>query len=631
MGTRLSREGAPSDDAIAFYARRAEGGVGLIVTGGTVAHPSAPDRDRLVWEAYDATKISKFAELVDAVHAHGAAVFGQLFHYGREWPPKSDQPLIGPSTISSTATKRTPHALTVGEIRSLVDGFAASAHNLRSAGYDGIELHAAHGYLISEFLSPQANRRQDDFGGTLEKRARFPLDIAAAIRGKSGTDFPLGIRISAVEEIDDGMQLEEAQGLAKIFCASGLFDYISVAIGTQGSYVKDMSNAHGLAVPLARAIREVSSVPVIASQRINQPGLAADIITSGSADIVGLARALIADPDWVRRAEEGQPERIIPCIGCLQECRGTNHLACLNNPRSARERTLPAVTDVRTRRAIAIVGGGPAGLEAARIAGERGHRVTLLERRSELGGQVRLAAKAPDRAEIDGVVSYRREELSRLGVEIRLATEATADMILAMGPDAVILATGAEPGVPNIFLEDVDSARVASLWDVYEGEAVQHARRSVSDPQPHAVVIDDGIGGWEGLSTAEYLAGQGFHVTFVTPGSQVGAAIPWESIPSLLRRLARSNVRLLPMTGVSSVGKGVVNVYDPHRFAATHRLEERSLDAALVVAVGPKVPCDRLAAALRESGVELHVIGDCLSPRTVSHAILEGHRVGLRV
>lgn len=625
MGTRLSYQGRPDDRAVAFYAKRAAAGVGLIVTGGTVVDRTSITRDRLLWEAWDEEHIPHFFRLTEAVHEAGARIFGQLFHVGREWLGISDTPLLAPSAVPALATRRVPHSLTLAEIDQVIGWFETSARNLRQGGYDGIELHAAHGYLAAQFLSPQANRRTDRYGGSVAGRCQFSLDIAERMKAACGDDMPLGIRISAEEEIEGGLELGEAVEAATVFAGSGLFDYISVAVGIRGGYVKDMSNRHGMAVPLARAIKDASGLPVIASQRITEPAHAEEIISSGAADLVGMARAHVADPDWTRWARKGLAERILPCVGCLQECRTPPHVACMNNPTSGRELATPQIKKAEVAKRVLIVGGGPAGLEAARVSAERGHDVAVVERTRELGGQLRLASLAPNRAELDGVISYRVAELERLGVHIELGTRATLEMIAEESPDVVFVATGARPAQAP---QPCDHESVLSPAVLLGTVSEQGSPAKVQGRT--AAVLDDGNGTWEGFSSVEFLAGRGFRVTYVTPTHSLGREIPSESMPGLMQRLADKRVDLLPGTAVSGIRPGFVEVYDPDLLRAKRALEERRIPADVVILVGPKEPENALLGALAGSPFETVGIGDCLSPRTVTHALFDGYHAAVR-
>lgn len=625
-GPSLAFDGSVSDRDLDYFEARARGGVGLVVLGGTTVHETSQLRSRPLREAYRREHVARFARVARTVHRHGTKIVGQLVHLGRETIGESDLPMWAPSAVRSPRTPQTPHAMTSAEIEEVIEGFAESAGNLRDAGFDGVELHAAHGYLIAQFLSPAANHRDDHWGGSLTNRTRFALRVIEAIRARCGADFLVGARISAIEELEDGLDLPASVAIAERLATVGCVDYLSVAIGTRGAYVKDMAAPAGIAVPLARAVRQATGLPVVASQRITHPTLAERVLEAGDADLIGMARALIADPMWPTWARDGRPERITPCVGLAQDCRrynGDGGVSCAHNPTAGRERELLApLPRVATPRRVVVVGGGPAGLEAARVAAERGHDVVLFERERELGGRIALAALAPNRAEIDGVVSFRADELERLGVRLRIGVEAGVAQIRAEAPDAVVVATGSRQQPPDFEVDP--AANVVDVATLFRrGPAVLSGVR-------HAVVVDDGNGFWDTYSAAEFLAANGVRTAVLAAGGRLAGGIPFESVSSLLARLRGAAVDLRVLTAVSAVAPGAVTVYDPYRLAARRELQESTVDADLVVLVGPMEGDDRLAGAL-DGSVDVHLVGDCVAPRRLTHAILEGHRVGRRL
>ena len=620
MGTRYSQNGEVHDKDVAFYRARAEGGVGLVITGGTVVSPFSSLRDGRAKEAFCRENIPGFARLASAVHEHGARIFGQLYHRGREAVPSSAGPMAAPSAIRSPTSPAIPHELTRGEIEGLVAAFTTSAANLLEAGYDGIELHAAHGYLLSQFLSPRANQRADEYGVDVDGRLRFLREVVDEIRRQLGDGFPLGVRLSADEEVEGGLDLDQSVDIARRIAATGSVDYLSVAIGVRGHYLKDMSNGNALTATHSRAIRDATDLPVITSQRITHPPLAEALLAEGAADLIGMARAHIADANWTRHARSGDLDRILPCVGSLEDCRSrADGVGCVHSPVAGREQTHAVLTSADVARRVVVVGAGPAGLEVSRIAALRGHQVTLLERADHLGGQIAMAATNPHRAELEGIISFRREAIDRLGVDVRLSTTATPEAIEDLAPDVVVIATGARAAQTSIPMIAFD-ARVLDLWEVHQPEADLGGASRV-------VVVDDGNGSWETFGTAERLAASGLHVTIISSSRTIGSGIPSESIDPLLRRLRRRSVDIKPLTAVSAIEEGVVRTYDPHRLAATHMLDEQTLEAGAVVLAGPKAPDDELYREVRERFPDVRAVGDCVSPGRITHAILGGYEI----
>lgn len=627
MGCRFVVEGRPTTRDFAFYRARAEGGAGLIIMGGTIVHPTSLLKSRKAIEAYERDAIPALAELSAAIHHGGAKVIGQLNHRGREMLGHDseqnrdvDFPTWAPSPLASPNDPLVPHEMNLDEIREVIEAFCLSARNLVRAGFDGIEIHAAHGYLVGQFLSPQANMRMDAYGGAAENRARLLVDLIAAVRDSIGPTLPLGVRLSADEELDGGLTVTDSCDIARRVADTHQVDYLSVTRGIRNRYVKDMSYPLGVSVELARAVRDASRLSTMVAGRINHPALAEDVLKSGAADLVGMARAWIVDAEWGNKSARGQLTEIRPCIGCLQDCR-SGGMACVHNPTAGRETIWPIkLPRAKRPRKVVVVGGGPGGLEAATVASQLGHQVILFERHREFGGQVRLAARAPHRTEIDGVVGYRLDLLATLPIDVRLGSEAMPDTVLTENPDCVIIATGAQPRPPE--LEGADD-RVITPWQLLEEEPATRAQVSAAQ---HCVVVDDGSGFWETFGAVEYLAERGHTVTLISPARTLGAGIPYESIEPLLRRLRKNRVELMPMYLPAWLEPGELVIYDRIRFEATRTLKEIHLPADLVIVNAGRVVLDTLHRALRSRSVCVRAVGDCVAPRRISQAIYEAHR-----
>jgi 2,4-dienoyl-CoA reductase (NADPH2) len=597
--TALVDRGVPTDDDLAYWEERAAGGAGLLIIGGTLAHESGLLRDRRRTEAYNPAAFEAMARRAEAAHRHGAAILCQLNHLGREGlGGASVHPPVAPSAVRSPRDSAPPHPLTLAEIDELVEAFAGAAENCRRAGYDGVELHAGHGYLLAQFLSASVNRREDAYGGALDGRMRFLHRIVAAVRERCGTDFVLGVRLSADEQVPGGMRLEDTLKIVRRLDGA---DYLNVTLGQRGGYVKDITHPEGVAVEAAAAVKAATALPVVVAGRIVDPAHAEAILASGAADLIGMARALVADAEWPRKAAAGAVRSIRPCIGVNQECRTfPGGILCAASARTGRERWFAAALAQPRRDGlrIAVAGGGPAGLEAARFAAELGAEVVLWERASRLGGQLQLAAAVRSRAGLLALIEHLEHEARRLGVEIRLGEEADVDD----GFDAVIAATGAAAVKPPFGI---------SVWDVLAG---------ARPPGERAVVVDDGGGFWEAVSAAELLADLGCRVALVTPARSVGAAIPFESTAPLLRRLGERAVAFHELTRVVDSSPGVV------RLQSTLTGEPWELPADFVAMHAGTVSNDA-----QVGGDVVRAIGDCVTPRRLTQAIWDADRTVLEL
>jgi 2,4-dienoyl-CoA reductase-like NADH-dependent reductase (Old Yellow Enzyme family) len=613
MGTSLIEHAKVTDREVAFQEERARGGVGLIITGAAIVHETSRFPERIQIEAFDEQIIDSLRLRVDAVKRHGACIFGQILHLGREQPGGvTNYPPWAPSPVPSPRSTDVPHEMTVPEVRMIVDGFGRSARNFQAAGYDGVEIHAAHGYLVAQFLSPASNRRSDAYrGDTLEGRTRLLVELVREIRARCRNDFPIGVRLSADEETTEGMGLDDALEIVDELQSTAPADYLSITVGMRGAYIKDSSVEEGFALDLVEAVKEIADVPVIAAGRFRLPDLAERALAAGRTDFIGVGRALLADPQWAEKARAGRSAQIRPCIGFVQDCRVyAGGVTCAVNARVGREAEWggPGARPVTTRRVV-VAGGGPAGLETARLAAESGHDVVLLECEDALGGQVRVAAAGPTREQLQDVIFYLEREVKRLGVELRLGTPATADTVLMEEPDFVVCATGATPS-PPAFPVDAD-ARVVTVWDLLSG--------SVADIPPRAAVVEGPDGFWHAISAAEYLAERGIEVELLTAAPAVGLSIPHESIAGVHRRLRGNGVSFRPFVTVASVHGSTISLAD----SVTG--EPLECSAELVVVRTPMRVNDELARELDGAAPAVAMIGDCLSPRRITQAMLEAN------
>ncbi len=624
-----------------YLEERARGGVGLIgINSGEGVHhysvgpgrfvpghasdpdvvplnPATPEGIR----HYDDALIPVFRRRAEAVHRHGAVCVGQVLHLGIAIQHAGALRLaMGPSEVIDEYDLEVPHELEAEEIAELVRVFAHGARRIKEAGLDGVEIGAAHGYLVNQFLSPHTNRRNDRYGGNPDNRLRFLLEMLEATRELVGPSFPVGVRITGDERFEGGLTLEDVKGLARRL--NQHIDFINISGGTHMGLTKDgLKLAYtspsyvppGPNVPMAAAIKAVVDIPVIVAGRINDPSLAEGIIAEGSADMVGMARAFIADPEFANKAREGRLEDIRTCI-VTNECHYVGRrrpVMCAVNAAAGREEEMD-FAPARAKKLVLIVGGGPAGMEAARLAALRGHRVLLSERRTELGGKVSIIARDPNRRQLGDMIVYLHSQLKKLGVELLLGEEITPELVAELAPDAVVLATGAEPYVPPV--PGVDDARVVTSMQVLQGEAQVGQKVLV-------------VGGVEdhlpAPSIAEFLADQGKDVELISELLTVGQGIEDATKYLLTKRLLEKGVTLSPLTGLKAIGEESIVV----RNTLTRR--ERRIEGieTVVLACGSRANT-QLARALKGRVKELHLAGDCLAPRRIFHAVLDGARAG---
>lgn len=612
MGTGMVEMGRVTERDVALQEERARGGVGLIVTGAAIVHETSRFPVRIIVEAWDEGGVEAQRRRVEAVKRHGARIFGQLAHLGRESPGGQTESVpMGPSPIPTPRDPSPPHELNVAEIRTIVDAFGRSAENFNAAGFDGVEIHGAHGYLVAQFLSPASNHRTDAYrGDTLEGRMRLLLELVEEIRSRCGSDYPVGVRLSADEHAPGGLVLDDTLEIVDALQTRAPADYLSITTGMRGAYVKDSTFDEGFALGLAEAVKHAVDVPVIVAGRFRHPDLAEQALAAGQADFIAFGRAMLVDPEFATKARDGRVNEIRPCVGFVQDCRRPEGLvACAVNARLGREAEWGPRRRAATPRRVVVAGGGPGGLEAARVAAEAGHDVVLYERSDVVGGQLRIAAAGPVRQELLDFVVYLERELDRLGVDLRLATAAVKEAILADSPDLVVGATGASP-LPPDFPVDSD-AKVSTVWDLLDG--------TVKEIPARAAVVDDGGGFWHGISAAEFLAERGAAVELLTPARAVGLAIPHESIANVHGRLGGNGVRFRTLVTVTSVRGGTVSLAD----AVTGEPSETSAD--LVVVRTRLQVNDDLVRQLDGEVPALVVIGDCAAPRRLTHAVLDAN------
>jgi len=617
--TVMAENGQVTDRLIAYHEARAEGGVGLIIVQVAGVHESARYTSHTLM-ATDDSCIDGYERLARALHERGAKVFAQLFHPGREVMESQDgsRPVaLAPSPVSNERFRVMPRALRVSEISEIVDGYASAADRVRRAGLDGIEIVASHGYLPAQFLNERVNRRVDEYGGSAENRLRFLREVLASTRHRVGDGFVVGLRMSLGEEDPAGLEEAVALDACVRLADENLVDYLSVTVGTSAGLAgsdhiaPDMHFANGYTVPLADRLKARVRVPVLVAGRINQPQEAERILAEGRADACIMTRALISDPDLARLAESGRAEEIRACVGCNQACIGHFHLgfpiSCIQHPETGRERRFAQLTPASVARRVLVVGAGPAGLKAAAVAASRGHEVVVHESEGLPGGQVLLAQLLPERDEFGGVALNLSGEARRAGAQIITHSEVTTESVAAQRPDVVIVATGARPYRPSI--EVVGDPAILDAWQVLRGQ---------SPPAGHTVVIDT-QGDWIAIGVARTLAAQGHPVTLCVTGYAAGESLQQYVRDVHLAALSRERVNVVPLVRLFGVDDD--SVYLQH--VLTGEMVILSDVAGVVLACGAE-PVNELLESLLESGVNVIGVGDCLAPRNVEEAVLEG-------
>jgi 2,4-dienoyl-CoA reductase-like NADH-dependent reductase (Old Yellow Enzyme family) len=616
--TYLPENYLPSEALTAYHVARAKGGAGLIVVQVVGVHESARYTDDLLMGTDDGC-IKPFARMIDAIHKEGTKVFVQLFHPGRELlgrPEGVAQASFAPSFSPSERFRTAPRPMSLAMVEEIIAGYGQVARRMAQAGADGVEIVGSHGYLPAQFLNARVNRREDRFGGSLENRARFIREVAQAARRAVPADFIIGLRLSG-EELDvDGLQEDETLAACRLLKED--LDYFNVIAGTSASQggaihiVPPMLIENAYVAPYARKLKQAIGKPVFVAGRINQPHEAEKVIAEGAADMCGMTRAMICDPQMANKAKAGSDD-IRACIACNQACIGHFQLglsiSCIQYPETGRELAFGEKPRTARVKRVMVVGGGPAGLKAAAVAAERGHDVTLYEKESQLGGQARLAQLLPARAEFGGIITNLTREAERAGARIVKGRAVTPDFLRAEAPDAVILASGSLPHRPPA--EIGDDAHVIHAVDVLKG-----AKTGAK------VVIYDWLADWIGLGIAEKLAGEGADVRLAVNGLSPGIAIQNYTRDAHLARLHRLGVKVLPMMRL--YGADATSAYFLHTTAQEPVVLE---DVDTIVLACPNAPEDSLTETAQ--AFEHYLIGDCLSARTAEEAVYEGLKAGM--
>ena len=624
-GTNIG-QGELNDDLIAYHLERAKGGVGLTFIEYCSVHPSNYSPQLRSW---DDSIIPRYRKLMDAVQPYGMTVFQQLSHGGLIYP-SIDGVAWSASAVPSPITGAVPVAMSKEQIDIIVEAFGIAARRCVEGGVQGIEVHFANGYLVQQFLSPLTNRREDEYGGSHANRMRFGREILQAIRAVAPAGYPLGIRLSD-QHATGGLDATEAATMARELEAEGLIDFVHGALGSYHvlpRMLPGMDYPVGSMMPISSDVLGAveKSVRIVTPSRIRTLDEADQILRDGVADLVTIQRAHIADPMLVKKTLEGRADEVRPCIACNQGCVGgllsyASRLGCAVNPAVGFEQYLSEdlIVPAETPRKVLVVGGGPSGMEAARIAALAGHKVTLAEAAPTLGGLIEVAKRAPKLYVLGDYTNWLEREIYRLGVDVRLSTYMDADDVLAEAPDAVIVATGSMPRM--------DGVQCANPGEPASGMELPHVMSSVDlitgngPPAGTSALIFDDVGHYEALAAAEVLIERGFAVTLATRFAMLAPTVEtWTRVEPTLERLMKGDFTVKTRQQLITVNEQEA-VLKPLQSEKTE-----TVPADVVIMVLARDPLNGLATELHGKVDNLIVVGDALTPRDLQAAVREGHK-----
>lgn len=631
-GTNLGA-GSITEDLVAFHEARARGGMGLTIQEVMSVHPSGP----AIIDSAAPGLGDAFARMMDRLRPLGMTLFQQLYHGGANSQPRDGTPPWAPSDVPTPSAGVVPVPMSRGMIEDVIAGFARTSALCEKWGAQGVEIHGAHGYLIQQFLSPATNKREDDYGGPFENRIRFLVEILTQVRASVSPGYPVGVRLSP-DLLPGGFDVEQNSALVRVLEEKGLIDFVDLSMSNHQNLAKIFGGMHeptGYEMATSAPIARAATVPALVIGRFRTMEEADAVIREGDADMVGMSRATIAEPALVAKTLAGDPLSVRPCIGCNQGCIGglmsaARRLGCTVNPAVGYETKLgeDRLVPGEVPRRVLVVGGGPAGMEAARVAAMRGHTVTLWEARPDLGGTIRLAARAPTRAGIADITCWQESELSKLGVEIGLNRYVEADDVLAEAPDVLVIATGSVARMDAIQLSNptepiigFEQRHVLSTEDLFGG--------GQRDFGAAAVVIDD-VGHYEAIAACEYLVSMGVAVTYVSRLPAFGMQLEPAAMPEpALQRLRRGDFSMQLRMRVVSIEKDSVTLSPLGPSAQNVPLTHVSANTVVVVTHNRSNRV--LYDDLEGSGIAMMLVGDAQSPRYLNAAMREGYLAGAAI
>ncbi|MFO8101330.1 MAG: NAD(P)/FAD-dependent oxidoreductase [Dehalococcoidia bacterium] len=634
-----NQDGTISERLSDYFEARAKGGVGLIILEVTTVDNAFPYVPCTIGLA-DENQMAAMRQFTDIIHSHGARVVPQISHPGPESLSGifgNIQP-VGPSVGMCHSNKQMYRELALDEIEPIIEQFGQAARRAREGGCDGIELHCGHCYmLLGSFISALRNRRTDKYGGSIENRLRLPLEVIERIRDRAGKDFPIIMRISGDELVGGGRDIHETCYIAPTLAEAGIdaFDVSAGAFPQMSWRILPPSGTPlGINTAFSAALKQVVDVPIMTVGRVNDPRFAEDILQRGEADAIIMGRALLADQEWANKASEGRFEDIAPCTscggGCIAGRESGRAMSCVINPTVGRESKMEILPTEKSRK-VMVIGAGPGGLEAARVAALRGHRVTLYEKSPKTGGQLNLAAVPPMKQELTRWVRYLNTQVEKAGVEVRLNTEVTPELVKEVRPDVAIVAVGSEAFIPDF--PGIEKAKVATAHDILSGQVpipLESPLMSGKTGIPESSILVLG-GGMVGCETADFLAAKGDNsimgrvaVTIVTSKEEIGLDMVPETRTLLMQRLRDKGVNISNSSIVKKILEDGVLI-------ERNGQEETIRGADMIILARGVKSVDKISREIEDKVAEVHVIGDAREPREALEAIAEGSKVGREI